>query len=338
MSENKEFTLSFNIFDYGRKESGNFRKYSVDNVRQVLESAVTQERIKLREATGYLGHGRRQIAGKLDLGEIETVQTPSGPVVLENVPACCTKSISIDDDGNVEHVQDILGTDPGKVVHALMESKVGGFSWAAGGRDGKRNGNTRLSSFHGMDYVMTPGYSKNRSYQILESAGAVEDEREQIFEAMRSCGLDEEKAQLYTDTFTSPYLAASAAEGHAGDLLETTQVLESRVMELEAELALANEGSGQRKSRLLDWAKDYHVAVPAQVLEAIEQGDVAKEVAFFEEVARVDRDKTNGLPLGGGEFIGEKVQRPPGMKGGPGSRKLDESQRYGTAASGIQFD
>ena len=157
---------------------------------------------------------------------------------------------------------------------------------------------------------MTPGYAKNRSYAILESAGQVEDEREQIFEAMRSCGLSEDKARLYTDTFTSPYLAAADAEGREEDLMETTQVLESRLVELEHELETARQAGDARKNRLLEWAKDYHVAVPGHVLEAMENGDFAQEVAFFEEVARVDREKTHTLPLNGGQFIGETVQRP----------------------------
>ncbi|MGP9633767.1 hypothetical protein ACT3R7_11940 [Halomonas sp. AOP43-A1-21] len=310
MSSNKEVTLSFNIFDHGRKISGNFRKYEIDNVRQVLESPATRERIKLREATGYFGHGRRQITGKLDLSEVETVQTPSGPIVIENIPACVTKAISIDNDGNVEHVQDILSTDPGKAVQAMMQSQVGGFSWATGGRDGHRTSATRLSSYHGMDYVMTPGYSSNRSYQIMESASQLSDERDQIFEAMRSCGLSEDKARLYTDTFTSPYLAVAAAGEREVELMETTQILESRLLELESELETARQAGDSRKARLVEWAKDYHVMVPQHVLEAVEAGDVAKEIAFFEQVARVDREKAPTLPLGGGKFIGESVPRP----------------------------
>lgn len=330
MSGNKEVTLKFNIFDYGRKVTGNFRQYEVDNVRQVLESAATRERIKLREATGYFGHGRRQITGKLDLSEVETVKTPSGSIVIENIPACVTKAISIDNDGWVEHTQDVLSTDPGKAVQAMMQSEVGGFSWATGGRDGHRNGTTRLNSYHGMDYVMTPGYSSNRSYQILESAQQLSDERDQIFEAMRSCGLSEEKAQLYTDTFTSPYLAAAAAGEREVELMETAQILESRLFELETELEEARQAGETRKSRLVEWAKDYHVVVPDHVLEAVAEGDVAKEVAFFESVARVNRDKASALPLGGGKFIGESVPQPKfGAPDVPG---------YGSAASAPSFD
>lgn len=330
MSATQEVTLSFNIFDYGRAAEGNFRKYSVENVRQVLESAATQERIRLREATGYLGHGRRQIAGKLDLGEVETIQTPSGAIVLENVPACVTKAISIDDDGTVHHTQDILSTDPGKVVQALMESKVGGFSWAAGGRDGRRNSPTRLQSFHGFDYVMTPGYAKNRSYQILESAGQVQDEREQIFEAMRSCGLDEEKARLYTDTFTSPYLAAADAQDREYELLETTQVLESRLAELEAELEEARQSGEKRQSQLMQWAQDHAVDVPGHVLEAVQAGDFEAERQFFESVARIEKTKLQTLPLGGGDRQGAEVPRPKTHRG---DRPL-----YGSVESAPTFD
>ncbi|MDX5979566.1 hypothetical protein [Vreelandella alkaliphila] len=328
--KNQEVTLQFNIFDYGRKVTGNFRRYEVDNVRQVLESAATRERIKLREATGYFGHGRRQITGKLDLSEVETVQTPSGPIVIENIPACVTKAISIDDDGNVSHTQDILTTDPGKAVQALMQSQVGGFSWATGGRDGQRNSPTRLNSYHGMDYVMTPGYSSNRSYQILESAQQIDDERDQIFEAMRSCGLSEEKARLYTDTFTSPYLAAAAASERESELMETTQILESRLVELEGELEAARQAGSDRKSRLMEWAKGYHVVVPDHVLEAVEQGDVNKEIAFFEDVARVNRDKAGTLPLSGGKFIGESVPKPKFGK--------SEVPGYGSVESAPTFD
>lgn len=325
-----EFTLSFNINEYGRSAEGNFRKYDVGNVRQVLESPATRERIKLREATGYLGHGRRQIAGKLDLGEVETVQTPNGAILLENVPACVTTAVEIDDDGTVHHTQEVLSTDPGKVVSALMESKVGGFSWAAGGRDGKRAGPTRLQSFHGFDYVMVPGYASNRSYQILESASQVQDERDQIFEAMRSCGLDEEKARLYTDTFTSPYLAAAEMQEREQELMETTQVLESRLAELESELETARQSGAQRETQLMQWAADHHVAVPTQVLEAVKAGDFEAERAFFESVARVERTKAGTLPLDGGQFQGAEVAQQRARQSG--------MPLYGSVDSAPTFD
>jgi triphosphoribosyl-dephospho-CoA synthetase len=181
-----------------------------------------------------------------------------------------------------------------------------------------------------MDYVMEPGYSSNRSYQILENANQLNDEREQIFEAMRSCGLDAEKAQLYTDTFTSPYLAAAAAGEREAELMESTQILESRLFELEAELEEARLAGETRKTRLAEWAKDYHVVVPKHVLEAVDSGDVAKEVAFFESVARVNRDKTNALPFGGGKFVGESVPAPKFGK--------PEVPGYGSAESAPMFD
>ena len=62
---NKTITLTFNINEHGRLSHS--RNYDVRNVRAVLESAATRERISMREAYGYYGHGRRQIAGKLSL-------------------------------------------------------------------------------------------------------------------------------------------------------------------------------------------------------------------------------------------------------------------------------
>jgi len=327
----QQVTLSFNLFDYGRHVEGNFRKYDVDNVRQTLASPATRERLRLREAVGYLGHGRRQIAGKLDVGEVETIQTPSGAIVVENVPACVTTDVSIEDDGTIHHTQDVLDTDPGKVVQALMESKVGGFSWATGGRDGRRGGTTLLNSFHGFDYVMTPGYATNRSYAILESANQVADEREQIFEAMRSCGLDAEKARLYTDTFTSPYLAAADMQARHDEILEALGSREGRIAELEAELEAARQADDVRAARLTEWAKEYHVAVPDHVLEAIKGGDFSAERAFFESVARVERHKAGGLPLGGNPERPE-APRPRGM------RRHDDPPVYGSVAAAPTFD
>lgn len=311
----KEVTLSFNIHEYGRTAEGNFRKYDVKNIQQVLESAAVKERIKLREATGFLGHGRRQITGKLDLGEVEMVQTPAGVLLLENIPACVTTAISADDDGTVHHTQEVLSTDPGKAVQALMESKVGGFSWAAGGRDGQRSSLTQMSGFYGMDYVMTPGYSTNRSYQILESVGQARDEEEQIFEAMRSCGLDEEKARLYAQTFSSPYLLAAELEAREQELDRINQILESKLQEeerrrteieaqLEQERQQRVEAENQRLEQIARFAKESSIAVSDELFESLKKGDFGAEKAFFERVAAA-QGKLSGLP------VASSLRNPP---------------------------
>ena len=336
----KEVTLSFNIHEYGRTAEGNFRKYDVKNVHQVLESAAVRERIKLREATGFLGHGRRQITGKLDLGEVEMVQTPAGVLLLENIPACVTTAISIDDDGTVHHTQEVLSTDPGKAVQALMESKVGGFSWAAGGRDGQRSSLTQMSGFYGMDYVMTPGYSKNRSYQILESVGQVRDEEEQIFEAMRSCGLDEEKARLYAQTFSSPYLLAAELEAREQELDRINQILESKLQEeeqrraeIEAQLASEQqkiaEAEAQRVEQIQRFARESEIAVSDALLESIRKGDFAAEKAFFEQVA-MNQVKLGGLPTA------SSLRKPPATFSKAGLAPA--APEYGSIEAGYEID
>ncbi|MCV5869859.1 head processing protein, partial [Escherichia coli] len=65
-------------------------------------------------------------------------------------------AISVDDNGIVTHTQEILNTEPGKIVAAMIESRAGGWSWATGGRESGKIAVT--TSFHGVDYVTTPNY------------------------------------------------------------------------------------------------------------------------------------------------------------------------------------
>lgn len=305
---NKSVTLTFNINDHGRMS--HWRKYDVTNVRQVLESAQTKERIAMREAYGYYGHGRRQITGKLNIGEVETVQTPSGAIILENLPACVTTSIHIDDDGTVVHTQEILDTDPGKAVQALLESKVGGFSWAMGGTDGGKFGKSKVNGYYGMDYVLEPGFAKNRAFPVgvFESALS-QDEEQAVLESMMAVGMDEEKAKLYANTFFNPYLLAAELHQRNEDAVRAAAELESGLDELrrrneelqaqmDAERAERELLSGDRREAVLDWAKGFNFVVPAQVLEAIGRGDMKAELAFFESAVR-DSAKIRTLPLQG---------------------------------------
>ena len=330
MSKENRFTLSFNLFDYGRTANGNFRRYSVDNVRQIFESAATRERIKLREATGYLGHGRRQIAGKLDLGEVEVVQTPTGALLLENVPACVTVDVQVSDDGTVTHTQELLNTNPGKVVKTLMDANVGGFSWATGGRDGKRVGPTQLTSFHGFDYVMVPGYATNRAQPILESADQVKEDNELIFESLMSAGFEPDMARVYADTFCSPYLLAADLQAREAEILESAAEMERRTVALEKQLSEADQRLKQYRQReddLRQWARTARVAVPDHVFEAICKGDFAAECAFFESVAQARVRHLGTLPLE--TFSAPTVKRPAWAT---------DDALYGTAAAAPEFD
>ncbi|GAL07865.1 phage protein [Photobacterium aphoticum] len=106
-------TDRFNLFKDGRKLGANKRNYILSSVRQMFESLQTRELLRTGEAFGYYGHGMREKAGKLNLREIEVVNVDGKPVVLQNVPACRTLDISVDDDGTVTHTQEIFDTAPG---------------------------------------------------------------------------------------------------------------------------------------------------------------------------------------------------------------------------------
>ena len=323
---NKKITLTFNINEHGRLSHS--RNYDVRNVRAVLESAATRERISMREAYGYYGHGRRQIAGKLSIGEVETVQTPSGPIILENLPACVTTAIHIDDDGTVQHTQEILDTDPGRAVQALLESKVGGFSWAMGGRDGGKFAPSKVSAYYGMDYVLEPGFAKNRAFSVgvLESACSLsEDEEQAVLETMISVGMEPEKAKLYTNTFFNPYLLAAELHQRTDEAVTAASQLESGLESMQqknAELQAQMERERQereelacaRREAVLDWAKGFNFVVKPHVLEAIQKGDVKAELSFFESVAR-HAGKLQTLPVGAAVQQQAQVARQPSRDG-----------------------
>ena len=156
---------SFSLLDEGRKYTGNHRKYVIENAREICYAPETREKIKLREALGYYGHGGRQIAGRMDLSEVQAVTLPGGTEqVITNIPSNVTVQFDIDKDGTVTHSQDVLDSDTGRIVQGLNKSHVGGFSWACPGEDGGATGKTKLTGFSGFDYVLNPGFAYNRGY------------------------------------------------------------------------------------------------------------------------------------------------------------------------------
>lgn len=318
---NRSITLSFNIHDQARQVGGNSRKYDVANVRQVLESAATRERLRMREAYGYYGHGRRQIAGKMNIGEVETVQTPSGPIILENTPACVTTAINIADDGTVTHTQEILDTNPGKAVQALLDSQVGGFSWAMNGKDGGRLSPTKLSTYYGMDYVLEPNYAKNRPFDIGVFESLSGDEEQAVMEAMIATGMDEDTARAYTSTFFSPYLLASelskqkdVAELELSELEQAFDAVKTKAEVLQEQIAREHAERGmrdaQRREAVLDWSKRSCFVVPSGVLESLASGDIAASLSFFESVAR-GSSKLQSLPISGMQHRTAEVPAHP---------------------------
>lgn len=166
-------TDKFSLKNHARSD-GNNRNYLLESVKAMFNSPLVKERLKLGEIMGYFGHNRRAMAGKLDLDETEIVYRDGKPVVMDNVPACRTIDVSVDDDGIVTHTQEILDTPSGRAVKAMIDASaggVGGWSWAVGGVQTIKGAIAK--TFHGFDFVNHPSYvSLNKQAMLLESTGA----------------------------------------------------------------------------------------------------------------------------------------------------------------------
>ncbi|MCG9773675.1 head processing protein, partial [Vibrio diabolicus] len=145
----KQVSDRFSLFNDGRKLSANKRNYIIKAVQAMINSPRTKELLRLGEAYGYYGHQSRQRANKLSIGETEVIMINGRPVVVENVPSNRTVSITCSDDGIVEHTQEFLDTDTGRIALGLHNSRAGGWSWATGGQDTREASIT--TSYHGMD-------------------------------------------------------------------------------------------------------------------------------------------------------------------------------------------
>jgi hypothetical protein len=289
---------SFNIFNEGRKYTGNHRKYMLENARQIAVMESTQERIRLREALGYYGHGRRILAGKMNLGEVEAVKLPDGSsVIVSNIPSNVTTKLVVEDDGTVRHAQEILTTETGMIVEGLHQSKVGGFSWACPGSDGGAARTTRLSGFAGFDYVLNPGFAYNRGY-ILESAN--DFDKQAILESIAAVVQDDAKAEgLLAGWQADAHFVAlefedklAQAELYETALLEKLTGREKDILELDRKLQLAVQAQQAETVRLKQIC-DFIVEsapffIPEDVKHAMMEGSFHKVVDIFEAAERVD--------------------------------------------------
>lgn len=325
---------NFNLFNEGRKYTGHHRNYILESAIKVCRAPETREGIRLREKLGYLGHGRREIARKLQLSEIEPVKLPDGStIIVENIPSNITVFFEVNKDGNVEHHQEILDTAPGKVVAGLNSSKVGGFSWACGGVDGGVVGATRITNFHGFDYVMNPGFADNRGY-ILENA----DGKDMILESICKAGMTDADAERYLNSWVaSAQLRAIELE----DQLEQAAIYEDAIREeLEGKnseiatmrKALDDEASAQaaRKKLILECAGKSLVVVPGKVVDAMLsmscEADFYEIISFFESASRV---QTDTLPL-----PGQECKNRPKL---PPHYHPSDADEYGKASAGYDF-
>lgn len=328
---------TFNLFQEGRTYTGHHRNYILENAIKVCYDPSTREKIRLREALGYLGHGRRELSGRLALPEVGAIKLPDGSAVItENVPANVTTQFEVHKDGTVEHTQEILETAPGKIVSGLNASRVGGFSWACGGFDGGVGGKTKLTDFHGFDYVMNPGFAANRGY-ILESASRADNDM--ILEnIVKTTGLAEKEAEKWLKHWTATAIMENAV---LQDRLEEQAILEDALREqvetqtqqlerVQRQLKLAESVEQHRRKMIMEAAQKSVVAVPGHVLESMlalaNEDDFYKLTAFFESAGRVD---LSTLPLPGQAREQRVISAPAKEKTAP---------EYGSAAAAVEFD
>ena len=324
------YEYEYNLLDEGRKYSGNHRKYLIENAREICYSPATRERIKLREALGYYGHGRRQIAGKMEIGETECVVMPDGSkVVVDNVPSNVTLAFDIDKDGKVTHKQEILDTSTGQIVNNLQKNKVGGFSWACPGRDGGTQSATIMTGFSGFDYVLRPGFAKNRGYVLEGVAGS--PAYDAVFEAVQ----DADKTRAYIQFATELYEsitdndllnAVDANIAYREQLTKTKTTL----AQAQSELAGAMATNTDLRAKNIEFEKNMRgileafqeklpFFIPQPVIDEMMRGNFKRARMIFEEAGKYD---SSTLPLGA------QKQPEPVLK-----RK--EQAVYGTADYGF---
>lgn len=300
MPEKRTIECAFSLFDEGRTYTGNHRKYLLENAQDVAISAATQERIKLREALGFYGHGRRVIAGKVHIGEVEAVTLPDGTKsIITNVPSNVTTSLIVESDGMVRHTQEILDTEEGRIVAALNDSKIGGFSWACPGSDGGHSRPSRLSGFAGMDYVHMPNFSSNRGY-MLEGVEAGGVDRGMVLESVAAIVGDDAKAEaLVTDWLDDARYKAIlledalvAQEAREVMLLEQLQGKEKAYSDLteanKAALAAQEsykKGTAEMVKMLLESAPFF---IPETAMHALLEGDFSRAKGIFEAAKSVE--------------------------------------------------
>lgn len=275
----------FSLFNDGRKLDSNKRNYIVKAVQQMINNERTQEQLRLGESFGYYGHGPRQRANKLDIGETEIIMIKGKPVVVDNIPAGRTISISCNDEGIVDHEQEFLDTATGRIALSMWESAAGGWSWATGGDDTKRASITK--SYHGMDYVKQPNYlSLNHPAMMMEGV----NKDDMLLESLKNNGFEQDDAQSIVDAMSEAAIETSSVE------------LEQQIMYLEsvqAELQSKLDNTENALSMMIGAAESLPIYISdsqrAAMADLSESRNQATVKAMFESVGN---NQAKTLPCG----------------------------------------
>lgn len=282
-------TDSFNLKDHGRSD-GNNRNYLVESVKAILNNPFTKERLKLGELYGYFGHNRREMAGKLELNETEIIYRDSKPVVIDNIPACRTIDISVDDQGIVTYKQEILDTPSGRAVKALVDAGVGGWSWVTGGVQTIKG--VIAKSFHGFDYVKHPSYISTSKQQMMFESTGCQTENELIEMMLESQGFDKDQGIKICAMLEKKTPSIIEYE----ELTQDVMMLESIINERDNVIKEYAVTHANRETFMLEALKNSPIIINQSVLTALtnmkDDNDCQTVKAFFESLIRDD------LPLG----------------------------------------
>ncbi|HBM2815711.1 TPA: head processing protein [Enterobacter hormaechei subsp. xiangfangensis] len=306
-------TDRFSLVDLYRQHTyQNNRQYLIQAVQATFESAETKERIRLGEAFGYYGHGRREMhfnkTGSLRVPETSVIMVEGAPVIVDNVPSNRTLDIRVDSEGIVTHTQEILDTPTGQIVDGMERSQAGGWSWATKG--GQAGGQAIIREYAGMDFVTTPNFiSLDRVMAMNESA---EDEEAGVIRALMASGMTQNAAvDVYqhfkrmregTSLFESA-TRASAAELELfvmqGQLSDLSSELSSHKEQLTAMMESAKNNRSERRKAVRGLLErlPFHVTdEQRRALINMETGhDVEVVMGLFESVAS---SSVADLPIG----------------------------------------
>lgn len=279
-------TETFNIFNDGRKYNTAPQKYALSSVQKVCNSGPTIERINLKEAIGYYGHGIREKADKLEPAELEIIMIDGKPTVVHTEVAIRCIAFTCDDKGNVTHTEDFLDTNTGKAAYAAYLAGNGGFSWALGGSDG-RGAPSIARQFFGFDYVNRPNFIPKHRMQLL--AASVQSAGDDLLlAAMKEQGFEDDAAIKLVDSFKNDQHEAVgiddlvvadliASEAKATKINEKRNMLLASVMEKSP--FLFNEG---QKNALLNMNTQEDAETVTALFSSMKQTDFSQLPHVFE--------------------------------------------------------
>lgn len=298
-------TDSFCLLKNARTIGANERNYAVNKVAELFKSPTVKQSLELRELYGYYGHGLRQQLGQLHVPEVVVINVNGKPVVINAAPSNVCVDLSIDTDtGIVTHTEEVLeDTDGGKIISAMIKSKVGGWSWATGGSQGAICIPRTLSGF---DYVNTPNFisifhpaSKG---MMLESANGGAGGRQyseqgvMFLESMKSAGYGQEAIDSIIDDMQKRVVDLDLISHYREQAMILEAVAETRALalerqkaETEQQMAEVKRLADQKTRMFLDAVEALPIFIGEKHRQALSRMETKEDLqvvqALFESVA-----------------------------------------------------